>query len=117
MAKIDIVTEVVDRVKEAQGISGNEQDKYIKQLTSSALDEFRVITETEEVEERYIFVIEGVVLKRYVRRGSEGLESEKTSGVWMVYGEDRRDFEEYLPLLALTYPSVNKLRSGTVMFW
>lgn len=116
MGYISIDEEVVERVKEAQGITGNSQDKYIKQLTSSAIDEFKIITDAEEVEDRYLFVIEGVVKKRYVRRGSEGIESEKTSGVWMVYGEDRRDFEEYLPLLALNYPNVNKLRSGTVMF-
>lgn len=100
MDKISVQEAVLERVKVTFNIADNLQDKYIKQLTSNAFDEFSLITGVSVVEERFLFVIEGVVNKRYARRGSQGIQSEKSSGLWVTYKEDGSDFDEYTSILA-----------------
>ena len=95
MIKEEVKEKVLDRVKVTHDIKGNEQDLYINQLTSNAVDEYYILADVEEVDERLLFVIEGVVNKRYIRRGDDGVESIKSSHVWITYPEDRNDFKEY----------------------
>jgi len=93
--KDEVKKEILERIKVIHSIQGNEQDSYIKQLTSNAIDEFLIIADVEGVEEKYLFIIEAVVNKRYIRRGDEGIESVKSTSVWITYSEDKGDFEEY----------------------
>lgn len=95
MIKEEVKKKVLERVKVIHDIKGNEQDLYINQLTSNAVDEYYILADVEEVDERLLFVIEGVVNKRYIRRGDDGVESIKSSHVWITYPEDRDDFKEY----------------------
>lgn len=103
MDKKAVQDEVLECVKETFEIGDNLQDKYIKQLTSNTFDEFRVLTGSETIKKELLFVIEGVVNKRYVRRGSDGIESEKSSGLWITYKDDQTDFEEYKGILSVVY--------------
>lgn len=99
----ELKQEILGRVKDSFLISGNEHDEYIKTLTSNAFEEFLIITGANEVDRRFLFVIEGVVSKRYVRRGSEGLKSENIEGYRVDYKDSEDDFKEYHSLLKTTY--------------
>lgn len=101
MLKDDVKKKVLDRVKVIHDIKGNEQDLYINQLTSNAVDEYYILADVSEVDERLLFVIEGVVNKRYIRRGDDGVESIKSASanVWITYPDDKGDFEEYKHLI------------------
>lgn len=93
--KEDVKKEILEKVKVIHDIKGNEQDTYINQLTSNAVDEYYILADVTEVDERLLFVIEGVVNKRFIRRGDDGKTSIKSSNVWITYPEDKGDFEEY----------------------
>lgn len=102
--KDKVLEEILRRVKDTFLLEDVGQDAYINKLTSNAFDEFLLITGADSVSDRYIFVIEGVVEKRYVRRGSEGYTSENSDGYSVTYRTDTfGDFEEYRRLLSIEY--------------
>lgn len=103
MDRTEIIKEIIERVKDTYMIEGESQDKYINKLTANALDEFSLLTGADTVNAKYLFIIEGVVSKRYVRRGSEGLKSESTDGYRVDYKDSVYDFEDYLDILRLEY--------------
>lgn len=117
MDKSTVTEEVLERVKDTYTIKGTGQDNYINKLTSNAFDEFSILTGSEDIKAKYLFIIEGVVSKRYNRRGSEGLTSENVDGYSVnyqsnMYKELQGDFSEYLTLLEVEYNIKNSARKS-----
>lgn len=103
MDKEEVIEEVLVRVKDTYTLEGEEQDRYIKTLTSNAFEEYKIITGADEVKTKFLFIIESVVNKRFVRRGSEGLDSENVDGYRLNYRNSEDDFKEFYVLMRTEY--------------
>lgn len=87
------------KIKRRLGISVEDtnQDVLINDLVSDAESYFKLITGAKTINEQYSFIVRDVALKLYVRKGSEGAESESVDGYSVSYAKSL--FEEYMPLL------------------
>lgn len=107
----------LDKIKRRLGISDTQQDDLINDLVEDAESYFKTITGAAIIDDKYDFIIRDVALKLYVRKGSEGTESESVDGYSVSYANSL--FEEYLPLLERDFNLNNdsQEREGRVMFW
>lgn len=104
----------LDKIKRRLGIDDTQQDALILDLISDAESYFKVITGAEFVDAKYDFIIRDVALKLYVRKGSEGAESESVDGYSIKYTKSL--FDEYLPMLNRDFAKP-EADPGGVMFW
>lgn len=107
----------LDKVKRRLGITNNHQDTLINDLISDAESYFKLITGSDSVVDKYQFIITDVTAKLYVKKGSEGTESESVDGYSVSYATSL--FEEYLPFLERDFDLNNDTyeRRGSVMFY
>lgn len=104
----------LDKIKRRLGIDDTQQDDLILDLIDDAESYFKVITGAEFVNVKYDFIIRDVALKLYVRKGSEGAESESIDGYSIKYTKSL--FDEYLPMLNRDF-ATPETDPGGVMFW
>lgn len=106
----------LEKIKRRLGITDTDtqQDDLIRDLINDAESYFKVLTGADVVAEKYAFIIRDVALKLYVRKGSEGAESESVDGYSIKYTKSL--FDEYMPMLNRDFhkPEVDP---GGVMFW
>lgn len=104
----------LDKIKRRLGIDDTQQDDLILDLISDAESYFKFLTGANEVAEKYEFIIRDVALKLYVRKGSEGAESESIDGYSIKYTASL--FDEYLPMLKRDFDKPES-DPGGVLFW
>lgn len=108
----------LEKIKRRLGITENDtqQDDLIRDLIDDAESYFKLITGAKSVDEQYEFIIRDVALKLYVRKGSEGTESESVDGYSVSYAKSL--FEEYLPLLERDFNLTDEVsKRGKVFFY
>ena len=103
------------KIKRRLGIADNNQDELLTDLINDAENDFRLITGAEEIDGKYSTIILGVILKRYNRKGSEGMTSESVDGYSVNYGSSKTDFDEYLDILDNDFELTERKR-GKVRF-
>lgn len=86
---------VLANVKEDLGISDELQDAMIKRLITKVVDRFKFEYSQSGVDEKYSFIIEDCVIKRYQRRGAEGMTSNSVEGYSASYEANINEFAEY----------------------
>lgn len=106
----------LNKIKRRLGIQDNRQDELLEDLLDDAESQFKVITGADVVGEKYEFITRDVALKLYVRKGSEGTESESVDGYSVKY--TAKLFDEYLPMLERDFNLSNShSRKGKVKFF
>lgn len=108
----------LEKIKRRLGIDDTQQDNLILDLISDAESYFKVLTGADGVADKYAFIIRDVALKLYVRKGSEGAESESIDGYSIKYTKSL--FEEYLPMLERDFAQPEpepEPDPGGVLFW
>jgi len=108
----------LDKIKRRLGISieDTNQNDLINDLIGDAESYFKLITGAKSVDEQYEFIIRDVALKLYVRKGSEGTETESVDGYSVSYAKFL--FEEYLPLLERDFNLTDEVsKRGKVYFY
>ena len=93
-----IIQEELEKIKRILNIEDSLQDELIADLWASAIDHFKALTGAYEVEDKYLFIIRDVTLKRYNRKGSEGISQENVNGYSSSYLTE--DFKDYLDFLS-----------------
>lgn len=105
----------ISKIKRRLGISDETQDELLKDLIDDAQSHFMAITGAEEVLPKYNFIVNDVVVLRYNRRGSEGMESESVDGYSVKYETD--DFKKYQWILDRDFGEQSSSREkGKVKF-
>lgn len=105
----------LNKIKRRLGIKDNRQDELLEDLLDDAESQFKVITGADIVDEKYEFITRDVALKLYVRKGSEGTESETVDGYSVKY--TAKLFDDYLPMLERDFNLKNDYyRKGKVKF-
>lgn len=115
---------VLEKLKRRHGIVGNEQDVLMMDFIEDAMAHYLAIASDlagelkENVPAVHSFMIVDVASKRYIRRGSEGLELERVDQYQAKYGSPSSDFEEYMSILAVMYEKNDETGGkGRVVFY
>lgn len=103
------------RLKRRLGIVDTKQDELLTDLIEDAESDFKLITGATAVDEKYSSIIRGVILKRYNRKGSEGMTSETVDGYSVSYGSAKTDFDEYFTILDRDF-ELSERKRGKVRF-
>lgn len=115
-------TEIIEKLKRNQGIKDDSQDELLNDIIDDAIAHYMAIasrlegSRVIEVPEDHAFMITDVASRRYVRRGSEGMNSESVDGYQATYSEAERDFSAYIDLLEDRY-SEGRENEGRVTFY
>ena len=108
--------ELLERVKLFLGIKGTEADDLISELINVTQGQLKVILGTVELPEETEFIIHDLVITRFNRLGSEGMDSESVEGHSVSYSKD--DFTPYASFLAKLMPDEDdKSDVGEVLFY
>lgn len=110
-----VMDKVIDNVKTDLGIEDFIQDELLERLYTKVCDHFKLAYKVKEIDERFGFIIEDCVIKRFNRRGAEGAKTESTEGYSMTFLENQYEFEEYDSLLKEELKT-GKAKSGRVFF-
>lgn len=102
----------LDKIKRRVGITDNLQDDLINDLIEGAEACFFAIT-GNSVPSKFEFMIIEVVVRKYNRKGSEGIKTESIDGYSASYSTD--DFSDYWGLLDDEYGLSDRKR-GKVRF-
>lgn len=76
------------KIKRRLGITDHLQDDLILDLVDDAQSFFKILTDTDEVNPKYDFIILNVAIKLYNRKGSEGMDSESVDGYSVSYNSE-----------------------------
>lgn len=108
---------MINKLKRRLSISDTLQDDLLKDLLDDASDHFKAITGSFSVPRALEFIVIDVAEKRYVRKGSAGLDTESVDGYSVSYQDGKSDFDEYMELLDREYGlSKSQREKGWVMF-
>lgn len=117
-------SEVLEKLKRRHSIIDENQDDVLNDIIDDTISHYLAIAnqlsgETkEEVPERHTFIITDVASKRYVRRGSEGMEVERVDQYQAQYSSPVSDFDEYMLILENEYmPNEDSEKKGKVTFY
>lgn len=103
------------RIKLNLGIEDGLQDELLLLLIDNVINHFKLAYNTEAIDDKFSFIIEDCVVKRFNRRGAEGAKSETVEGHSVSYEEDKYEFLPYDDLLKREFDT-GKARDGGVMF-
>lgn len=106
----------IDKITRRLGISDGLQDLLISDLINDTEAHFKLLTGTETIDDKYSFIVEAVVVKRYNRKGSEGMKSETVDGYSVTYNDGAGDFDEFLPLLNKAFDLDGSATKGVIRF-
>ena len=109
----------LEKIKRRLGIptDGAEEDILIKDLIEDAEGFFKALTGASDIESKYNFIIENVVYKLYVRKGSEGVTSESLDGYSVTYEDWDNLFKPYMAILTKDFGLDGSQREkGKVLF-
>lgn len=81
---------MIEKIKLLLGLTNNDKDDLLNILIEQAIDEATLYTHNDSLDELGTSIIQMVVYK-YNRLGSEGVESEGYSGVSFNYATDYPD--------------------------
>lgn len=96
------------------------QDAVIEDIINDTAQEFILFTGADSVPEKYNFIIIDICLKRYNRRGNEGMYHSRVEGHAVTYEKAESDFAKYRAYLRIDYPEIDerlKVFPGEVMFY
>ncbi|HFI0463817.1 TPA: phage head-tail connector protein [Streptococcus suis] len=85
---------ILSNVKDDLDISDTLQDRVLLRLIRKVVDHFKLEYRVSSVSEKYNFIIEDCVIKRYNRRRAEGASSMSIEGYSLTF-EDKMEFEPY----------------------
>lgn len=108
---------IIDDVKELLGIKDNIEDKKLEIMISNVTNRLRNYVDKvtyPEIPTDLNYIIVEIVVKRYNRIGSEGMQSESVDGRSATY--QLNDFDEYLDVLSKYNSNENNDTLGSVMF-
>lgn len=109
---------MISKLKRRLSISDDLQDELLEDLLSDASDHFKAITGAFSIPQSLEFIIVDVAEKRYVRKGSAGLNTESVDGYSVSYKDGKSDFDEYMGLLDRDYNlSKSHREKGWVMHY
>lgn len=114
MSKLDY-DDVLVNVKEDLDISDDLQDVILERLIIKVVSHFRFIYRQDYVDDKYSFIIEDCVIKRYNWRGAEGATSETVEGHSMVYEDISNEFAQWDDVLREDFKN-KKVNSGSAVF-
>lgn len=110
----------LDKIKRRLGIEDAQQNELLNDLVDDAKSHFKLLTkQSEDIPEKYDFIIRDVVALRYNRKGSEGMKSESVDGYSTTYSDAMDDFKPYRDLLERDFnliDSDSERQKGTVRF-
>lgn len=101
-------------VKRRLGITDELQDELLLDLIDATQSQFKLLTGTSAIDDKYNFIIVDITVKRFNRLGSEGMSSESIEGHSMTFSED--DFAPYLSLLERDFDLDNHRKTGRAMW-
>lgn len=107
------------KVKRRLGISPDDkhEDELLIDLIEDAESYFKMMTKASYVESKYNFMIENVVYKFYVQKGSEGVSSETVDGYSVTYQDLGNLFEPYMAILNKDFSlDFSQRQKGKVLF-
>ena len=90
---------MLNRVKLFLGIevSDNNQDELIAEIITVTEGQLKMLLDAETLPNEVTFIIHELVIQRYNRLGSEGMESENIEGYSVKYsGKDFKPYEDFL---------------------
>lgn len=106
--------ETLERVKLFLGIEGNEQDKLITEIINVTESQLKMLLDSETLPEGIDFVVHEMVIKRYNRLGSEGMDSESVEGHTVNYSMNEfKPYQDYLE----TFMPEDGVTQGEVLFY
>ena len=108
----------IEKIKRRLGIEDDLQDELILDLVADASAIFMTITNSDEVPEKYTFMVEDVAYKLYNRKGSEGIASESIDGYTAQYSSGL--YDEYMDILVRDFnldDDGSERKAGRVMFY
>lgn len=108
--------QVLNNVKIDLDISDNLQDDILKVLLKRVVDHFKAEYQVEEIDDKYSFIFEDCVIKRFNRRGSEGAQSESVEGHSVSYYDNKNEFIPYDNMLQKAFGTSGQASVGSVMF-
>lgn len=76
---------MLERIKLLLNIADNEQDELLSTLIILCQEEAYIYCNLEEYDSKLDFIVTQMVIERFNRIGSEGLESQNHSGVSSAY--------------------------------
>lgn len=105
----------LNKIKRRLGINDILQDDLINDLVEDSESYFKALTGVSDIDGKYDFIIRGVALKLYNRKGSEGMSSESVDGYSSSY--DPELFSDYMDILNRDFGLNDKYRKqGRVTF-
>lgn len=104
---------VLQRVKVNLGLNDTVQDDLILLLVENVVSHFKLAYGAEEVADKFSFIIEDCVIKRFNRRGSEGATKEDLDGHSVTYEAHKNEFLPYDDLLKREFQT-GKARPGGI---
>ncbi len=90
---------VLYNVKEDLDIRDTLQDTIIYRLIDKVVDHFKFAYKQDEIDDKYRFIIEDCVIKRFNRRGAEGATSESVEGHSVSYETFLNEFAPWDEML------------------
>lgn len=107
---------VLSNVKQDLDIEDELQDTILLSLIRKVMDHFKFEYGQQTVEERFSFIVEDCVIKRYNRRRAEGATTVSVEGHTVTY-EDKYEFSPYHDKLSDEFgdKQKNKITPGRVM--
>ena len=115
MALLD-TTEAIKNIKLDLGLSDTLQDDVFQVLLGRVVDHFMVEYGVDEIEDKFAFIIEDCVIKRFNRRGSEGASAESVEGHSVSYYANESEFKPYDKMLQREFGRDGLSSAGSVMF-
>ncbi|MGF3072738.1 phage head-tail connector protein [Facklamia sp. P13069] len=113
-------TNFLEVLKRRLDIVDDLQDQVLQDIINDTTQEFLLITGAKLVLPVFNFIITDVSLKRYNRRGNEGMKSTSIEGHSTTYESPLKDFEQYKAYLRIYYPDVGErlnVTPGEVTFY
>lgn len=102
----------LEKIKRRLGITNLDQDDLLTDLIDDAESHFKLLTGVNEIPDKFKFMIRDVAIKRYNRKGSEGMSSETVDGYAVNYDNGVSDFSEYLDFLENEFKKKKTRRSS-----
>lgn len=83
------------------------QDQVISDIIDEVSTEFKLLTGATSVPDKFNFIITEITLKRYNRRGNEGMSHARVEGHAITYEKPESDFSKFRAYLRIDYPEID----------
>ena len=107
---------VLDNVKEDLDIRDTLQDTILCRLIDMVIEHFIFSYKQDEIENKYRFIIEDCVIKRFNRRGAEGATSESVEGYSVNYETFLNEFAPWDEMLREDFKKEKSKKGQLLIF-